>query len=114
MSSLFPSAEVLVFDLMGTCTDWHTSIAFAMSKLPIPANLQASDLAGLAFEWRAGFFKYILDSFARGEESPDIDSVHRKVLDHILIKHDVGYDVWNTGERERLVKAWHSQQRMYY
>lgn len=111
MPSSLSSAQVLVFDLMGTCTDWHTSITLAISRLPVPANLEPSELRSLAIEWRAEFFRYILDSFARGEQSPDIDIVHHQVLNKLLTKHNVGYDVWNTAAREQLVEAWHFQQR---
>ena len=111
MLSSLSSAQVLVFDLMGTCTDWYTSITLAISRLPVPANLQPFELRSLATEWRAEFFSYILDSFARGKESPDIDIVHHEILNKMLTKHNVGYDVWSTAAREQLVKAWHFQQR---
>ncbi|ORY25232.1 HAD-like domain-containing protein [Naematelia encephala] len=95
----------LTFDLMGTCADWLTSIINALSLAPPIAGLD-HDL--LARDWRAGFFKYILDSFARGEQSPDIDIVHREVLDGLLADRGVGKE-WGEEVRATLVGGWHRQ-----
>jgi len=103
--------ECFVFDLMGTCTDWHSSITTAMHKYPLPAQLSEAELPKLALEWRSGFFKYILNSFAAGEESPSIDEVHTRVLDEILSARGIDNGVWNQHIRERLVDAWHDQKR---
>ncbi|KAI0917170.1 hypothetical protein AcW1_007564 [Taiwanofungus camphoratus] len=112
MASRHPLHDVkaLVFDLMGTCTDWHTSILSEMRQYPVPAPLVGSDMPALAADWRAGFFRAILASFEAGEQSPNIDIVHANVLDEILALRGVGTDVWDAQVRAQLVKAWHAQR----
>ncbi|KZP01042.1 HAD-like protein [Calocera viscosa TUFC12733] len=104
----FQPVQALIFDLMGTCTDWRSSILTLLRTLPLPAPLSPSDLPELADAWRAGFFRHILESFRRGEESPGIDAVHRMVLDKLLAARGVE-DGWGEREREALVKGWHWQ-----
>jgi hypothetical protein len=93
---------------MGTCADWHTSVCQALVSSPLVPG-QDIDRSRFAHRWRAGFFRHILDAFERGEQSPDIDIVHRLVLDHMLEDLDVGMEIWDERERRRLVKAWHKQ-----
>ncbi|EGN93722.1 hypothetical protein SERLA73DRAFT_189467 [Serpula lacrymans var. lacrymans S7.3] len=109
-SKAFSGVQALVFDLMGTCTDWHTSILTAMQKYPTPTPLVGSDLPLLASQWREGFFKAIFASFEAGEQSPDIDVVHAQVLDRLLDVKGVGKDIWTDEVRLELVQAWHHQQ----
>ena len=78
---------------------------------PIPPPLVDSDLPALASEWRAGFFRAIMASFKAGEESPDIDIVHARVLDELLEARGVSAaSIWDTKRRADLVQAWHNQQ----
>ena len=100
----------LAFDLMGTCVDWHTSITRALDE-NAPKNVKKPlDHSRLALDWRAGFFSAILDSFQRQEQSPDIDIIHRTVLDRLLVEEHV--DDWSDDIRDQLVRAWHVQSRM--
>ncbi|KZT12049.1 haloacid dehalogenase [Laetiporus sulphureus 93-53] len=101
--------EALVFDLMGTCTDWHTSILSAMREHPPPPPLKDADLPSLALDWRTAFFRFIFASFNAGEQAPDIDVVHARTLDELLREKGVSNEVWDTHVREKLVKAWHLQ-----
>lgn len=95
----------LTFDLMGTCADWLTSILTACRALPEP--VPPCDLRQLAMDWRSGFFEAIFASFSRGEQSPNIDIVHRQVLDRLVDERGIGN--WADGHREQLVRAWHRQ-----
>jgi len=115
LPSSFSGVQALVFDLMGTCADWHTSIVSAMREHPIPPPLADSDLPALASEWRAGFFRAIIASFKAGEESPDIDIVHARLLDELLEARGVSPDSgWDSKQRVDLVHAWHKQKRESY
>ena len=95
----------LTFDLMGTCADWLTSVLNVCHTLPEP--VPPCDLPLLAMDWRLGFFQAIFDSFSRGEQSPDIDIVHRQVLDRLIDQREIRN--WNDPHREQLVQAWHHQ-----
>lgn len=109
----FPSAlgdvRSLTFDLMGTCTDWHTSILHALVTTPDLPLDPPLDYSQLALDWRAGFFQAIFTSFQRGEQAPDIDLFHRQVLDRLLSNRGVNGDIWGDDVREHLVRAWHHQ-----
>jgi hypothetical protein len=107
LPSSFSGIQALIFDLMGTCADWHTSIVSAMREHPIPLPLVDSDLPALASEWRAGFFRAIIASFKAGEESPVIDIVHARLLDELLEARGVSSDSgWDSKRRADLVQAW--------
>jgi len=109
LPSALRNVRSLTFDLMGTCVDWHTSIVHALHSIPQPRSSDPVDPSQLAKDWRAGFFQTTFDSFQRGEHNPDMDVVHRQVLDRLLGDRGVGHDVWNDEVRERLVRAWHHQ-----
>ncbi|PLB48613.1 HAD-like protein [Aspergillus steynii IBT 23096] len=106
MSSDLPSShhpatppQALIFDLMGTCTDWKTSICTALSQSTSLGPRLAGQHAQFAADWRAGFFDEIHARFRSGGDSEDIDVTHRRV-DEVLVDET---------ERQRLVGSWHSQ-----
>ncbi|KAJ7291125.1 HAD-like domain-containing protein [Mycena rebaudengoi] len=106
--SAFSSARAIVFDLMGTCTDWKTPLLACLERQPLVPGL---DLAWLATAWRAGFFKEIHRRFELGETGPaeTIDVMHRKILDVLLEDAGVDSAVWGDETRQMLVQSWHSQ-----
>lgn len=108
MSNPFPTCRALIFDLMGTCCDWHTSILSVLSNLPLPKSIPKSSLSDLALEWRAAFFSEIHDRFEQALPQEDIDKTHRRTLDTILARRGVTLTEWNGEIRDRLVSAWHN------
>ncbi|PWY92566.1 haloacid dehalogenase [Aspergillus heteromorphus CBS 117.55] len=100
--------QALIFDLMGTCTNWHPGIASAISATPSLSHVSAQESAQLAADWRAGFFTEIHERFRTGAGTESIDVTHRRVLDRLLDERGLGGDI---GEEERgeLVEAWHTQ-----
>ncbi|KAJ7507281.1 HAD-like domain-containing protein [Mycena galericulata] len=99
-----PKAAV-IFDLMGTCTDWKTSIVTSLKQQPETAL----DLPSLADAWRAGFFKEIHRRFELSEPDEDIDITHRRVLDELLDEAGIGSSTWGEDVRQNLVDSWHHQ-----
>ncbi|KAI5475021.1 haloacid dehalogenase [Pseudohyphozyma bogoriensis] len=106
-----PRPKALLFDLMGTCLDWHTSILEHLLPAPSPSHLLSTpeSLFSLATAWRAAFFKEIVRRFEAGEELEDIDVTHRRTLDKLLEERGAGMDVWGENFRNELVQAWHKQ-----
>ncbi|RDW62179.1 hypothetical protein BP6252_11612 [Coleophoma cylindrospora] len=100
-----PKPKALIFDLMGTCTNWQSSLLPHLTSAPSPA-LSPRDALALAADWRAGFFREIHARFERGAEGEDIDVTHARVLDRLLVERR--WD-WGDGEKERCVDAWHAQ-----
>ncbi|RDW66851.1 hypothetical protein BP5796_09600 [Coleophoma crateriformis] len=100
-----PKPKALIFDLMGTCTNWQSSLLPPLTFQPSPA-LSRRDALALAADWRAGFFREIHARFERGERGEDIDVTHARVLDRLL--EERGWD-WGDGEKSKCVEAWHAQ-----
>lgn len=101
--------KALIFDLMGTCCDWFSSIVPALESSPSHPNLPNSDIEQLAIDWREGFFKEIHYRFSIGEPAEDIDVTHRRVLDRLLEERGVDFMLWDDKVRNLLVDHWHSQ-----
>lgn len=106
---IFKKTKALIFDLMGTCCDWHTGIVNTMQQLPTPSGVSRDTYSDLALGWRAGFFNEIHKRFEAGLPQENIDTTHRRVLDALLASHATLKDFWNHEVRETLVKAWHTQ-----
>ena len=102
--------KAIVFDLMGTCVDWYSSVLPALESAPPISELTSESLPQLAADWRAGFFK---ETFMRREASQpveDIDVTHRRVLNWLLLARGVTPTQWDDGVRNKLVAAWHQQR----
>ncbi|PWY87894.1 HAD-like protein [Aspergillus sclerotioniger CBS 115572] len=109
---MIPKPKALIFDLMGTCTNWHPSIQTALSTTPSLTHLPTETIAQLASSWRSSFFNEIHRRFHAGLGTESIDVTHRRVLDGLLDGMGLnGGDGGGVGEeeRERLVAAWHFQ-----
>jgi hypothetical protein len=101
--------KALIFDLMGTCCDWFSSIVPALEASPSLPNLPHSAMPKLAIDWREGFFKEIHFRFSTGEKAEDIDITHRRVLDRLLEERGIDCMLWDNEVRNLLVDHWHSQ-----
>lgn len=109
------NVEVLVFDLMGTCTDWETTITSAMELCENLRNVLSSvERAKLAAAWRAGFFAEIHHRFEKGLPDEDIDITHQRVLDQLLAEREISNQDIGKEDREKLVQFWHKQTGMFY
>ena len=116
----FQNVQVLFFDLMGTCLDWHSSVIRALpaehllsqSFDPQIEKGQLTTQSRFALRWRQGFFDEIHARFERGEEQEDIDVTHRRVLDRLLDAHPTDGAVGLASEsgKQAAVNAWHSMR----
>ena len=113
-----PKPKALVFDLMGTCLDWHSSIlptlaramhqAASRQQQHPPSDQEISDLA---LDWRQGFFDEIHARFEAGEPVEDIDVIHRRVLERLM--NEQKWQRFGRISEEDIgtcVSAWHMQQ----
>ena len=101
--------KAIVFDLMGTCVDWYSSILPALERAPTIPALPAESLPQLAVDWRAGFFKETRVRREARQPIEDIDVTHRRVLNWLLLARGVTPAQWDDGVRNKLVAAWHEQ-----
>ena len=106
--------RALIFDLMGTCTDWKSSILPSLSYAPALPALPEEKLPQLAADWRAGFFTEIHSLFQARQEGEDIDITHRRVLDGLLEERGVGLQKRDEGVRKGLVDSWHVQKGWFF
>lgn len=109
MTGFLPKPKAVLFDLMGTCCDWHSSILPALRAAPPIDALPTSSMSDFALEWRAGFFKEIHQRFLKEAGREDIDITHRRVLDRMLESRGVAVADWGEDVRRQLVQSWHNQ-----
>lgn len=111
LPSYSPGTKAVIFDLIGTCTDWHSVILPALHAAPALPGLPPEAIDQLALDWRAGFFKELRDRFEAGQPTEDIDVTHRRVLNYLLLAKGIKpSDGWGNEVRTGLVESWHSQK----
>lgn len=101
--------KAILFDFMGTCLDWHTSIVAAL-----PASIPQEKRSQFALEWRQTYFEYNAARLAAGQPPENIDVSHRHTLQRLLATPH-----WSSSlppgvfaspdDVERCVAAWHRQ-----
>ncbi|KAK4691135.1 2-haloacid dehalogenase, partial [Lecanoromycetidae sp. Uapishka_2] len=97
--------KAVLFDFMGTCLDWHSSI------LPIlPSALSEGAKSDFALEWRQTYFDANAARSQNGEPPEDIDTTHRRTLLDLLDKHPDIKPLFTQDVQEKAVAAWHSQK----
>ena len=101
--------KALIFDLMGTCCDWKSSILPALQAAPSVSALPPNSLLGLATDWREGFFKEAANRYEARQPVEDIDVTHRRVLNWLLLARGITPAQWDDTVRSRLIQAWHVQ-----
>lgn len=97
--------KAVLFDFMGTCLDWHSSI------LPIlPSALSQDAKSEFALEWRQTYFDANAARSRNGEPPEDIDTTHRKALLDVLDNHPDIKSLFTQDVQEKAVAAWHGQK----
>jgi len=96
--------KALVFDLMGTCLDWYSSVNPILKDALLTSG---EEERGTTLYWRQLFFKEIHKRFEAGLPQEDIDDTHRRTL--LAILQAKGLTV-EADKVEACVRAWHSQK----
>jgi 2-haloalkanoic acid dehalogenase type II len=97
--------KAVLFDFMGTCLDWHSSI------LPIlPSALSQDAKSDFALEWRQAYFDANTARLRNGEQPEDIDITHQRTLLNLLDKHPDIKPLFTEEVQEKAVSAWHHQK----
>ncbi|KAG8797347.1 hypothetical protein FRC16_009001 [Serendipita sp. 398] len=93
-------AKALVFDYMGTVTDWLTPVATAL--IATAPKGSTVDWTEFAHRWRKEFFIYLEERVNSTEVLPLHD-----VYDHTLTRCQTGTGIeWSSEQRERLIRSW--------
>nr|OQO22827.1 hypothetical protein B0A51_11359 [Rachicladosporium sp. CCFEE 5018] len=96
-----PPVKALIFDLIGTCLDWHTAVLNPLIYLlnQVTGRNSHAEVSELALDWRQAFFDAISAPFKTGLPAEDIDQTHRRTLDSLLgskynlKKHDLPWEI---------------------
>lgn len=97
--------KAVLFDFMGTCLDWHSSIvAILPSKLPEDVKSK------FALEWRQSYFDANTARISSGEPLEDIDITHRRTLLGLLDKHPDIKPLFTQEVQDKAIAAWHNQK----
>ncbi|KAG9010532.1 hypothetical protein FRB90_007777 [Tulasnella sp. 427] len=113
------SVKALAFDIIGTCTDWHSVVSACLrthapgSSIPSTSSPSASDTAStvdtwasdFAHNWRSSFFNFLFDLSERQQMMSGAD-VYRITLKQTMEKFQVGEDEWSEEVINDLVKSW--------
>jgi hypothetical protein len=113
------SCRALIFDLMGTCVDWHSSLLSLLPDSPVGVGDEHSlettnnsmaaagtQLNPLLMKWRMGFFAEIQKRHIEGKPLEDIDLTHQRVLDDILQEHGLNeHNGWTEEKKSELVQG---------
>ena len=98
--------KAVLFDFMGTCLDWHSSIIAAL-----PPDLALDTKSEFLLKWRQTYFDANTARLRDGKAPEDIDITHRNTLEQLL---DPNWPqlkpLFTDILKESAVKAWHSQK----
>ena len=97
--------KAVLFDFMGTCLDWHSTITEAL-----PSKLSYEDRSKFALEWRQAYFDYNAERLKMNQPIEDFDETQRRVLGSYLDRHPDIKQFFTSEITEDLVKAWHRQR----
>ena len=97
--------KAVLFDFMGTCLDWHSSVVAAL-----PSALSPDTKSDLAIEWRHTYFDANAARLREGRPPEDIDTTHRRVLNEVLEKHRDVKSLFTDEVKDRAIEAWHTQK----
>lgn len=99
--------KAILFDFMGTCLDWHTSIVESL-----PQSIPAETRSKFALEWRQTYFDYNAARLAAGQPPEDIDLSHRQTLQSLLATPEWSFlspSFRREDDIEHCIAAWHNQ-----
>ncbi|KAG8762261.1 hypothetical protein FRC12_009116 [Ceratobasidium sp. 428] len=104
-SPLHP-VRALVFDLFGTCLDWHTPLTSTLnSSYP---DISSEDWSKFAFAWRTGFLAQTATEGKRGSFRPATE-LYSDALDDVIKTNGKAEEIaskWTKEERQEVSKAW--------
>jgi hypothetical protein len=110
--SPLPAAPIkaLIFDLMGTCLDWHSTVS-PILKDAVSSSNEIGSSSPNALAWRHRFFNEIHSRFEAGLPQEDIDETHRRTL--LALLNSGGWTM-EADKVEACVRAWHTQKGNFY
>jgi len=96
--------KTLIFDLMGTCLDWHSTVSRALKEAFSLPEGERPPLT--ATSWQSKCFPGTFDRYEDGLPQEDIDETRRRTLRALLHAKGLSMD---DEKVDACVQAWHSQ-----
>lgn len=97
--------KAVLFDFMGTCLDWHSSIISIL-----PSSLSEDAKSQFALDWRQLYFDANTAKIASGEPTENIDITHKHTLLKMLSKHPDIAPLFTPEIQAQAIAAWHHQK----
>ena len=97
--------KAVLFDFMGTCLDWHSSIVSALPS-PIPQHVKSQ----FALDWRQMYFDANTARIKNSQPTENIDITHQTTLLQMLDKHPDIAPLFTPEVQARAIAAWHHQK----
>lgn len=99
--------KAVFFDFMGTCLDWHGSIAQAL-----PTTFPRTSASSFALQWRRLYFLSNKDRLAQGLAPEDIDITLDRTLTALIDTQFPSHAPLfaDAAVRGRLIRSWHTQR----
>jgi 2-haloacid dehalogenase len=97
--------KAVLFDFMGTCLDWHSSIVAVL-----PSALSPEAKSNFALEWRQTYFDANTARISAGEPPEDIDITHRRTLLAMLDRYPDMKPHFGEEDMKQAVAGWHAQK----
>ena len=97
--------KAVLFDFMGTCLDWHSSVTSAL-----PSTLPEDVKSQFALDWRQDYFDACAVRITNGEPPENIDITHQRTLLQMLDKHPDIKPLFTQEIQEQAIAAWHNQK----
>ncbi|KAG8847458.1 hypothetical protein FRB96_001599 [Tulasnella sp. 330] len=101
----------LVFDLIGTCTNWHAAVSACLkahAQRSEDQQIQSrspQDWDHFAHLWRSAFFKLVA-KLAEKDEMMDIGQVYRETLTEVMKETGIDQGDWDESIQQDLLKSW--------
>ena len=98
--------KAVLFDFMGTCLDWHSSIISTL-----PADIPETVRSDFALTWRQTYFDTNSARVASNLPVQDIDITHTNTLEAMLEKPEYAAykSLFTPAVKADLITAWHRQ-----
>lgn len=94
-------AKALLFDYIGTTTDWLTPVLRALQE-NAPAGVDV-DWKDFAYKWRAEFFTFVAELAERNKPLMSMNDVYDKTLARISQSKNLQ---WSEQQKSALIHSW--------
>ena len=94
--------KAVLFDFMGTCLDWHSSIVPVL-----PHDMSEQDRSGFALEWRQAYLDLSAGRGRDGLPPQDVDVTYRQALKDTLERHPDVKSLFTEELQVKTVTQWH-------